>query len=262
MFLIRRKHIHFLDVCSKISQEDPLAFHLHLSITLGRLWCQGTEAHAMETLHPSKSSKPGIGQNFYFACKVSNSACLIAYSTDLGVSSLNISARGESTSEKELVLIFQAESMNARSTFTFCQILQVPLQKLSWSKDRNTYAHADDWFLLMIERKPKEWGKKKKFFVPFLFSALLPSQSPSESLVTQPEPCNSAAALSIRKSMSMHASSQHTTITKNDVARRWDDLTSIGKTVETPNIHGFSQGWSPTCPLSGWNVPRRHWARV
>lgn len=98
----------------------------------------------METLHPSKSSKPGIGQNFYFACKVSNSACLIAYSTDLGVSSLNISARGESTSEKELVLIFQAESMNARSTFTFCQILQVPLQKLSWSKDRNTYPHADD----------------------------------------------------------------------------------------------------------------------
>lgn len=113
-----------------------------------------------------------------------------------------------------------------------------------------------------LKENLKNGEKKKKFFVPFLFSALLPSQSPSESLVTQPEPCNSAAALSIRKSMSMHASSQHTTITKNDVARRWDDLTSIGKTVETPNIHGFSQGWSPTCPLSGWNVPRRHWARV
>lgn len=113
-----------------------------------------------------------------------------------------------------------------------------------------------------LKENLKNGEKKKKFFVPFLFSALLPSQSPSESLVTQPEPCNSAAALSIRKSMSMHASSQHTTITKNDVARRWDDLTSIGKTVETPNIHGFSQGWSPTCPLSGWNVPGRHWARV
>lgn len=113
-----------------------------------------------------------------------------------------------------------------------------------------------------LKENLKNGEKKKKFFVPFLFSALLPSQSPSESLVTQPEPCNSAAALSIRKSMSMHASSQHTTITKNDVARRWDDLTSIGKTAETPNIHGFSQGWSPTCPLSGWNVPRRHWARV
>lgn len=113
-----------------------------------------------------------------------------------------------------------------------------------------------------LKENLKNGEKKKKFFVPFLFSALLPSQSPSESLVTQPEPCNSAAALSIRKSMSMHASSQHTTITKNDVARRWDDLTSIGKTAETPNIHGFSQGWSPTCPLSGWTVPRRHWARV
>lgn len=113
-----------------------------------------------------------------------------------------------------------------------------------------------------LKENLKNGEKKKKFFVPFLFSALLPSQSPSESLVTQPEPCNSAAALSIRKSMSMHASSQHTTITKNDVARRWDDLTSIGKTAETPNIHGFSQGWSPTCPLSGWNVPGRHWARV
>lgn len=114
-----------------------------------------------------------------------------------------------------------------------------------------------------LKENLKNGEKKRSSSSPFfslrcfhpnhLLRAWLLSQSLATALLPFP---------SGNPSMSMHASSQHTTITKNDVARRWDDLTSIGKTVETPNIHGFSQGWSPTCPLSGWNVPRRHWARV
>lgn len=115
------------------------------------------------------------------------------------------------------------------------------------------------WLKENLKNGEKKRSSSSPFFSLHCFhpSHLLRAWLLSQSLATALLPFPSG-----NPSMSMHASSQHTTITKNDVARRWDDLTSIGKTVETPNIHGFSQGWSPTCPLSGWNVPRRHWARV
>lgn len=115
------------------------------------------------------------------------------------------------------------------------------------------------WLKENLKNGEKKRSSSSPFFSLHCFhpNHLLRAWLLSQSLATALLPFPSG-----NPSMSMHASSQHTTITKNDVARRWDDLTSIGKTVETPNIHGFSQGWSPTCPLSGWNVPRRHWARV
>lgn len=84
-----------------------------------------------------------------------------------------------------------------------------------------------------LKENLKNGEKKKKFFVPFLFSALLPSQSPSESLVTQPEPCNSAAALSIRKSIHVHACIQPT----HDHHEEW-----CGAKVRWSHLHWQNSG--------------------